>query len=300
MPITPEQSLDFPGLYSLVRYTPMVRARYRKTMGKPPYKMSGIALVLLLLLVSCGRSQPVSETEEPVGATTETVTAADPDIPMEQTASSEPAVTAPDSQAAAPSPTVTEQPPRLDPVPLAKKDCGQMATQTDMNQCAAENYSISDKALNQVYQNVRQGLSDSAKAKLTTAEERWIVFRDAQCTFESDRVEGGSLAPLIQASCMEQITDNRIAELQQSDQTQLSYTDVDAQLNKVYQSIQALVGDAQGEALTDVQLSWLDYRDAHCEYEASLQGGSDQNTCLATITETRMWQLQALEGELSL
>ncbi|MEM7796004.1 MAG: lysozyme inhibitor LprI family protein [Cyanobacteria bacterium P01_C01_bin.118] len=294
--ITPEQSLDFPGLYCLVRYTPMVRARYRKTMGKSPYKISSIALVLFLLLGSCGRSQQVSDPEE---STAEPVTAAPSDPPAEQQPSPE-TVTTPASQAAESNPAVTESPPRPNPIALAKQDCGQMATQTDINQCAAENYSISDKALNQVYRGVLQDLGDSAKAKLTTAEERWIVFRDAQCTFESDRFEDGSMAPLIQASCMEQITDNRIAELQQADQTQLSYADVDAQLNQIYQAIQALVGDAQSEALTDVQLNWLDYRDAHCEYEASLPAASDQNACLATITETRVWQLQALQDELSL
>ena len=55
-----------------------------------------------------------------------------------------------------------------------------MATQTEMNQCAAENYGISDKALNQVYQEVRQDLSDAAKAQLTTAEERWLSFESEE------------------------------------------------------------------------------------------------------------------------
>ena len=106
------------------------------------------------------------------------------------------------------------------------------------------------------------------------------------------------MAPLIQASCMEQITDNRIAELQQTDQTDLSYQEADAQLNQVYQEIQSLIGDAQTETLTDVQLSWLDYRDAHCDYETALS--VDQNECLASITETRVWQLEALRNELAL
>lgn len=253
-------------------------------MGKSTYKC--LSLVLLLLLVSCGRSQPASTTEDSAGAENTGVTPAPTESPAEPATS-----TAAEPEKSSPAPSSA-------PVAVAKRDCGQMETQTDMNQCAADNYTISDKALNQVYQDVRQDLGDTAKARLTTAEERWIVFRDAQCAFERSRVEGGSMAPLIQASCMEQITDNRIAELQQTDRTELSYQAADAQLNQVYQEIRALISDAQKETLTDVQLSWLDYRDAHCEYETALS--IDQNECLASIIETRVWQLEALRNELAL
>ncbi|MBE9067542.1 DUF1311 domain-containing protein [Leptolyngbya cf. ectocarpi LEGE 11479] len=255
------------------------------------------SVVLLLVLVSCGGSQSGSDpvdSVEPAPETSETAETAE--TTSETADSAETAVPERD----APSTAATEQPPRSAPVALAKQDCGQMVTQLDMNQCAAENYSLSDKRLNQVYQEVRQTLDAAATAQLTKAEERWIVFRDDQCTFESDRFEGGSIAPLIQASCMEQITDNRIAELQQATQAESPYSEVDAQLNQVYQAVQSQLGEAEGEALTDVQLSWLDYRDAHCEYEANLAAGADKNACLAAITETRVWQLQDLQDTLAL
>ncbi|NEQ50226.1 MAG: DUF1311 domain-containing protein [Leptolyngbya sp. SIO3F4] len=272
-------------------------------MSKLPYKKISFkvfSLALLLCLVSCGASEQVITPDESVEATSET-TAETTEAPVtEENPTSE---TVPETQIQTPvsKPAASTEPvTRPAPVALAKKDCGQMVTQLDMNQCAAENYQISDKALNQVYQDVRQELSDTAKSQLMTAEERWLVFRDAQCTFESDRFEGGSIAPLIQASCMEQITDNRIAELKQSDQTELSYADADAQLNAVYQELQVLVSGSEGDALTDVQLSWLDYRDAHCEYEVNLPTASDKNACLAAVTETRVWQLQTLKDELAL
>ena len=265
-------------------------SRCLKTMGNPSYKAINLfSLGLLLgLLASCGQSDQVaSSTEVLTEAPAETA------APTEA-GKGEPSQTAPPQS----SEPVTEAP-RSVPVALAKQDCGQLATQLEMNQCAAENYSISDKALNQVYQQVRQGLDDGAKARLTTAEERWIVFRDAHCNFESDRFEGGSIAPLIQASCMEQITDNRIAELQQTDQTEASLADADAQLNEVYQAVQAVASEDQGEALTDVQLIWLDYRDAHCEFEANLSAAAVTD-CLASVTETRVWQLDALRDEWAL
>ncbi|MEO0542096.1 MAG: lysozyme inhibitor LprI family protein [Cyanobacteria bacterium P01_A01_bin.105] len=257
-------------------------------MGKPSYKAINLfSLGLLLgLLASCGQSDQVASSTD-TEATGAAETTAETSAPTDA------------SEPSQPSESVTEAP-RSSPVALAKQDCGQLATQLDMNQCAAENYSISDKALNRVYQEVRQGLGEAATARLTTAEERWIVFREAHCNFESDRFEGGSIAPLIQASCMEQITDNRIAELQQTDQTEASLADVDGQLNEVYQAVQALASDEQGEALTDVQLIWLDYRDAHCEFEANLSAAANVTDCLASVTETRVWQLDALRDEWAL
>ena len=265
-------------------------SRCLKPMGNPSYKAINLFSLGLLLgvLASCGQSDQVASSIETTEATETTAAASAP------TDASEP------SQAPPQSSEPVAETPRSSPVALAKQDCGQLATQLEMNQCAAENYSISDKALNQVYQEVRQGLDDGAKARLTTAEERWIVFRDAHCNFESDRFEGGSIAPLIQASCMEQITDNRIAELQQTDQTEASLADVDAQLNEVYQAVQALASDGQGEALRDVQLIWLDYRDAHCEFEANLSAAANATACLAAVTESRVWQLDALRDEWAL
>ncbi|WP_161635001.1 lysozyme inhibitor LprI family protein [Leptolyngbya sp. Heron Island J] len=268
-------------------------------MSKPTLNL--FSLVLILGLVGCGQSPSVTAPEESAGTTPESTEVAPPETDAPESQATEtPRTPSSASPSGTETPSASQPSSRSSPVALAKKDCGQLTTQQEMNQCAAENYAISDKALNQVYQEVRQGLDDAAKARLTAAEERWIVFRDAQCTFESDRFEGGSMAPLIQATCMEQITDNRIAELQQTVKTEIGLADIDAQLNEVYQNVQSLASEATGEALVDVQLSWLDYRDAHCEYEANLPAAPDVKACLAVTTETRVWQLEALEEEWSL
>ncbi|MEA5463582.1 lysozyme inhibitor LprI family protein [Leptothoe sp. PORK10 BA2] len=271
-------------------------------MGKLTNQLvSLVPLILILGLFGCGRSQPVTAPEESV----ETPAATTDGVPAPTAEASAPTAAPPENNAsqatpASPAGAATNAAPRTSPVALAKKDCGQMANQLEMNQCAAENYGISDKELNQVYQTVMQGLDADVKAQLTTAEERWIVFRDAECNFEANRFEGGSIAPMVEASCLEQITDNRIAELRQTTQPDSSYGDADAQLNQVYQAVQALATEAQGESLTDVQLTWLDYRDAHCAFEVARSSASAEQACLAAVTETRLWQLQALEDEWSL
>lgn len=271
----------------------------RRTMGNPTYKL--VSLVLPLLLVSCGQAQQVSAPEE------STVAVDDTDVSAATNSSSSHSPIAPAGEIAPESTTSKTstaapdaQPLRSSPVSFAKKDCSQVATQIEMNQCAADNYRVADQALNQVYQDVLQNLDNAAKAQLSTAEERWLVFRDAHCTFESDRFQGGSIAPLIQASCMEQVTDNRIAELKQTVKAEGSHAEADAKLNDVYQAIQALASDAAKETLTDVQLTWIDYRDAHCDFEANRLTTTDINPCLAAITETRVWQLETLKEDWSL
>ncbi len=268
----------------------------RETMGKTTNTLAPLfSFCLMLGLASCGRTQQATQPEAP-GETPAKTT----DVAPAETATADNAPTPvepPVESPASPEPA-TNAPSPTGPVALAKKDCGQMATQLEMNQCAAENYGISDKELNQVYQTVMQSLDAGAKTQLTTAEERWIAFRDAECKFEANRFEGGSIAPLIQASCMEQITDNRIAELRQTTQPEGSYGDADTQLNQVYEAVQDLATEAQGESLLDVQLTWLGYRDAHCEFEAARS--ADEQACLAAVTETRVWQLEALADEWSL
>ena len=266
-------------------------------MGKLSYKLFFNLLFACLIVgvVGCRQTEP---TATPGDSLTAPETS---DVsPSSSTDSADSEASASATAAAASQSATESEPPRAAPVALAKQDCGQLADQQAMNQCAAENYAISDKALNQVYQEVLQGLDDAAKTQLTQAEQRWLVFRDAECNFESGRYEGGSIAPLIQASCLEQITDNRIAELQQTVKAETSFADADVQLNEVYQAVQALASEAAAEELTDVQLVWLDYRDAHCEFEANLPSAPDVKACLAAMTETRVWQLQALQDEWSL
>lgn len=190
---------------------------------------------------------------------------------------------------------------RPSPVSLEKEDCGQYETQQDMNQCAARNYEISDGELNQLYQKLNDSLSSSGQDSLTAVEEQWIGFRDGQCQLESQRYAGGSIAPLIRSSCLERITDDRIATLAQTHQTDQSYAAIDARLNQVYQDLRQTMDAADQEALTEVQLDWLAYRDAHCEFEVQFATDDvSEDSCLADVTEIRVWQLESLQESWSL
>lgn len=264
-----------------------------------------LCLSVLPVLVGCVTSNPSVEPAESLATESEVVdvlsaseqpgdsAATEAEDSSVEDVSSEPVVQAAPASAAPETATPS-------PVSLVKQDCGQLETQQAMNQCAADNYKVADKELNEVYQQVRQGLEDEfAKKQLTDAEGRWITFRDAQCAFESSYLEGGSMAPLIQSSCLEQITDNRTAELKQTPGPGINFVTADTQLNQVYGAVKSLTQEDQTKALIDVQLNWLDYRDAHCEYESSLPSGLNIENCLASLTETRVWQLQAIRNSWS-
>jgi uncharacterized protein YecT (DUF1311 family) len=80
--------------------------------------------------------------------------------------------------------------------------CDDSASQTDMTLCAENNYKAADAMLNKTYRDLLQALPDeSRKAKLKAAQRAWVVFRDAQCTYHSSEMEGGSAEPLLFAGC---------------------------------------------------------------------------------------------------
>ncbi|MEO0457332.1 MAG: lysozyme inhibitor LprI family protein [Cyanobacteria bacterium P01_A01_bin.114] len=243
------------------------------------------------LLVGCN-ARSTDVVQSPEAAPTE---AAPSQVPSAE--NPDPAEAAPPLAAnqAAPSEPKTEAPQaRPNPVTLQKQDCGLAETQQAMNQCAQQNYQQSDDALNEMYTSLKDSLDSVAADNLVTAEKAWLDFRDGNCDFERGQFEGGSLAPLIYASCLEQLTDERIAELQQPAMPETAYEQVDQQLNQVYQALQSTLDEPTQAQLTEVQQDWLSYRDANCTFEVNYADVVISETqCLARMTENRVYQLQA-------
>jgi uncharacterized protein YecT (DUF1311 family) len=95
------------------------------------------------------------------------------------------------------------------------KDCSQLTTQMELNQCAGANDETADAALNKVYRQLMADQTDAAsKARLTDAERAWIAFRDKECAFEvGPQQEGGSIWPMEMRNCLEAVTAARLGEL---------------------------------------------------------------------------------------
>jgi uncharacterized protein YecT (DUF1311 family) len=79
--------------------------------------------------------------------------------------------------------------------------------------CAQLSYDQSDRALNEVYQNLSSSLEDSAKAALTEAQLAWLDYRDQHCAFAIREAVGGTGYEAYRNNCLEDLTRDRTAEL---------------------------------------------------------------------------------------
>lgn len=101
------------------------------------------------------------------------------------------------------------------PLVASAINCGDLTTQSSMNQCAAAEYKKSDQALNQAYIRYRSRLDEEQKHQLMEVQRAWISFRDLNCEFKSSGILGSSAHPFALASCMTEMTEIRVRELQE-------------------------------------------------------------------------------------
>ncbi|MEM6839806.1 MAG: lysozyme inhibitor LprI family protein [Cyanobacteria bacterium P01_C01_bin.120] len=181
------------------------------------------------------------------------------------------------------------------PIPPLPAECADPTTQMAMTMCAAAEYEQADIQLNNVYQAVKTSVSANQADQLIAAEQAWIDFRDINCDFVASQYAGGSIEPMIYNNCMTRLTSDRTAVLGQTATTTASLEVVDQELNAVYQELQTYLTSAEQEHLTDAQLAWLDYRDAHCAFASG-----NTNTCLAQLTDIRTKQLKVQSENRSL
>lgn len=245
----------------------------------------GLAAGLCVSAIAACQSAP-DTAEPPTNESTQEQSAASDDVPPPPP-TVQPAETLPSSPPTPAAPTTAAQSVEPEPVPPLPAECSDPQTQALMNQCAQAEYEQADVKLNNAYQAVRASLEGQKTDQLVVAEEAWLTYRDAYCDFVQSQFTGGSIQPLVYFGCLEQLTRDRTAELQQNTNSTLSYEAADQELNNVYQSLQDSLNATEQEQLTDAQLAWLDYRDAHCAFESS-----DTNACLAEVTESQVEQLQ--------
>ena len=91
--------------------------------------------------------------------------------------------------------------------------CVDPDNQAQMNQCAGKAFRGADAAMNQVYRKLVSLLDEAEQAQLKEAQTTWLRYRDANCEFVADEYKGGSIRPLILASCLADMTKRRTTEL---------------------------------------------------------------------------------------
>lgn len=91
-------------------------------------------------------------------------------------------------------------------------DCSRAPTQREASRCAAAG--AADAALNAVWVKAFGAAKGGPAAEpLGAAQRAWIAYRDLACAAEADQRQGGSIAPMIRAACLERLTRARAADL---------------------------------------------------------------------------------------
>lgn len=106
-------------------------------------------------------------------------------------------------------------------------NCDDPQVQQEMNWCAAKSYEAADAALNRQWPRTvaamkeRDARLDRAYddrpgyfETLLEAQRAWLKYRDAHCASEGFWARGGSLEPLLVATCKRKLTEERTQQLQ--------------------------------------------------------------------------------------
>jgi uncharacterized protein YecT (DUF1311 family) len=88
--------------------------------------------------------------------------------------------------------------------------CSAPETQSEMNACAYRDYEQADVALNAAWLPAK-GFADAIGkgGDLFAAQRAWLIYRDAACKAHASPFEGGSIQPLIVATCLSELTAQR-------------------------------------------------------------------------------------------
>lgn len=89
-------------------------------------------------------------------------------------------------------------------------ECKAPQQQQLMNACAAKKYQQSDAALNVAWKSAKAFADAIGQGRdLLAAQRAWLAYRDAACTVHASPFEGGSIQPMVRATCLSELTDQR-------------------------------------------------------------------------------------------
>lgn len=91
--------------------------------------------------------------------------------------------------------------------------CEDAGPMTEITACMHREPEESDARVHLVYTLLRN--APARPAGLARAQRAWQVYRDAQCTFENEGLEGGSAQPFSMDLCRTRFAERCIVELEQ-------------------------------------------------------------------------------------
>lgn len=94
-------------------------------------------------------------------------------------------------------------------------NCDRPQGDVEVRACIRLRYELADQRLNEVYKQLIAKLSKEEKSLLAEAQLGWIKVRDNTCEFEVYQNRGGTGYRGFLNECLERITKQRTAELEQ-------------------------------------------------------------------------------------
>jgi uncharacterized protein YecT (DUF1311 family) len=107
----------------------------------------------------------------------------------------------------------------------ADVSCKNPKTQPELSACAGKDAQAADAELNRVYGQLIAKYDEPNRNALVLAERAWIVYRDAECGYETALSVGGTIHPMMVALCMTAKAKARTKEL--NDQLNCKEGDLD-------------------------------------------------------------------------
>ncbi len=85
----------------------------------------------------------------------------------------------------------------------------------EMKEQAATRLEKSDKAMNVAYQQLIKVLDEEGVKRLKETQRAWIVYRDAQASFDCHQLAGGTMEGLEQLGSLDLLTKERTKRLKE-------------------------------------------------------------------------------------
>lgn len=91
--------------------------------------------------------------------------------------------------------------------------CSPDLTQMAINECWQAQMEASDQRLTALLGNLEQVLTTAEVAQLRSVQRLWLDYRRRHCQWQADFFTGGSIRPIVYASCADSLTWERITAL---------------------------------------------------------------------------------------
>jgi uncharacterized protein YecT (DUF1311 family) len=162
-------------------------------------------------------------------------------------------------------------------------------TQLALNFCAARWSKTADFLRSLVYEDIARNLrTETRKIQLKAIEQTWTSYRETHCQELTEPFRKGSIYGLLYHSCFARVANDRIADLQGQNNSQLTPDVTIQRLSKILN--QANLSNSSG------QRQWQTYQAQHCQFESlrsTEQAPQSVKQCRDRLAESRLRELEA-------